>query len=203
MFPRGGARVLQVIFFLSFLQMLNLWGHDAREGFVQHRFQLEVSPQNIDLHLELNFPGQPGAQERLRMDLDSDGHISPKEEQVYLREMASAVEDRVRITVGVHRLPTLLLFYPRVNLLENRSVETFPLTIQISFFARTPSWFSTRTPVLIESTVLESHPAIHSVQVRGKGGIQVRADPIQNPVTGKETGFPFSFTLHALKTQSH
>ena len=188
---------LQMVVFLTCFQPQVLWGHDSQERFIQHRLHVEVSPQNIDLHLELSFFGDRAAQERLQMDLDSDGRISLREERAYLRELASSLHDKIRMTLVGRPLPALLLYYPHLDLVASRDVKPLPLKIEVSFFARTPSWFSPETPLTVESGILTDQPAIHTVTVRGTDGIEAKADSVRNRVTEGDRS-AFIFTIRCL-----
>ena len=200
MLQKLSRNFLQMVVFLTCLQPQALWGHDSQERFIQHRFHVEVSPQNVDLHLELSFFGDRAIQERLRMDLDSDGRISLREERAYLRELASSIHHKIRMTLVGQPLPALLLFYPHLDLVDSRHVKPLPLKIEVSFFARTPSWFSPQTPLTVESEILTDQPAIRTVTANGKDGIEATADSVQNRVTEGDRS-AFTFTIRCLKIE--
>ena len=134
------------------------------------------------------------------MDLDSDGRISLREERAYLRQLASSLHDKIRMTLAGRPLPALLLYYPHLDLVASRNVKPLPLKIEVSFFARTPSWFSPETPLTVESGILTDHPAIHTVTASGKDGIQAKADSVQNRVTEGDRS-AFIFTIRCLKIE--
>ena len=131
------------------------------------------------------------------MDLDSDGRISLREERAYLRELASSLHDKIRMTLVGRPLPALLLYYPHLDLVASRDVKPLPLKIEVSFFARTPSWFSPETPLTVESGILTDQPAIHTVTARGTDGIEAKADSVQNRVTEGDRS-AFIFTIRCL-----
>ena len=195
------AKILLPIMLLLHLHPLqNLWGHDFQERFIQHQLQVQVSPINIDLHLELGFFGDRAAQERLLMDLDSNGQINLNEESTYLRRLVLSIRNKIYVKLGKHRLPTPLLFYPKMNLIINRDVKPLPLKITVSFFARTPSPISPKIPLIIENRVFKNQPAVHNVIANGTDGMHVRLDPIQNYVI-EGTDSVFIFTIHCLTTK--
>ena len=102
--------LLPIMLFLYLYPLQNLWGHDFQERFIQHQLQVKVSPINIDFHLELGFFGDRAAQERLLMDLDSNGQINFNEESTYLRKLVLSIRNKIHVKLGKHRLPTPLLF---------------------------------------------------------------------------------------------
>ena len=200
MVQRFAKILLPIILFLYLYPLQNLWGHDFQERLIQHQLQVKVSPINIDLHLELGFFGDRAAQERLLMDLDSNGQINFNEESTYLRKLVLSIRNKIYVKLGKHRLPTTLLFYPRMNLIINRDVKPLPLKITVSFFARTPSSISPKTPLIIENRVFKTQPAVHNVTADGTDGMYVRLDQIQNYVI-EGTDSAFIFTIHCLTTK--
>lgn len=152
-----------------------LLAHHSNRHAIRHDSLLTVGSRNIDLELELTFFAASSAQERTRMDNDSDGIISEEEAAAYINQIASGVRARIRILVDEQPVDTLLLYHPELDLLGEDASQPYPHLLRLFFFARTPNWIKRGSLITVEDDFWSEAVGIHSLKAEGTDGFEVAA----------------------------
>jgi len=149
--------------------------HQSLERYVQHVATLSVSPENIDLTLEISFNAQDSLEERRAMDSNKDGTISADEKKAYLKRILDDVAQRVRLSVGEEELRLVSLYDPELDFYDSRDLEAHPHLLRVFLFARTPKSLKEGSVIALEDKLWEDKPAMLQAGVNGKDGIDLIA----------------------------
>ncbi len=147
--------------------------HQPLERYVQHVATLSVSPENIDLTLEISFNAQDSLEERRAMDSNKDGVIGADEKKGYLKHILDDAAQRVRLSVDGDELHLVSLYDPELDFYDSRDLEAHPHLLRIFLFARAPKTFKEGSVITLEDTLWESKPAMVQAGVRSKDGIEL------------------------------
>lgn len=141
--------------------------HSSLGEYVQHRYLLSVSPENIDLTVELAFNGGPARTERLTMDTDHDGVIDRDERKAWLAGWEKSGTEQIRLLCKGEAIPVLPQYEPELDLQDDRGTGEHPFVLRLSFFARTPKNLVPGDPLRVESRIKSDVPALVAVEVGG------------------------------------
>ena len=155
--------------------------HDLYTAFIQHRVQLEVGAQHIDLTLDLTFFEEWSSRERRRMDADADGRITRAEIEGYLRKHAPALAKQVRLLVGGREVPLAELYEPEVDLLGSDQAGPAHHRLRLFFFAATPSALRGTNNLEIEERLWPDAKALLTLQAEGHDGCRLEAEKLADP----------------------
>ena len=159
-----------------------VWSHDLFAAYVQHRVQLTVSAQHTDVTIELTFFEDASEHEREHLDTDGNGRVSVGEREAYLRRLAPALEERVRLKTGRGELPLTSLYSPRLDLLGNDQVGRGHHRLTLFWFAPTPEDLKSDTEFVFEDRLWPDVRALGSLEVEGKEGCRLEASPRGDPL---------------------
>lgn len=141
--------------------------HSSLGEYVQHRYLLSVSPENIDLTVELAFNGDPAQSARIAMDTNRDGVIGRDERKAWLEEWEKSDTERIRLLCEGQPIPVLLQYAPELDLQNDRGTGAHPFVLRLSYFARTPKNLVPGAPLRVESRIMTDVPALVAVEVGG------------------------------------
>lgn len=159
----------------------NTSAHDFYTAFIQHRVQLEVGAQHIDLTLDLTFFEEWSSRERRRMDADKDGRITRTEIESYLRKHAPALARQVRLLVAGREVPLAVLYEPEVDLLGSTQSGPGHHRLRLFFFAPTPSALRGADNLVIEDRLWPDAKALVTLQAEGRDGCTLEPEKLADP----------------------
>ena len=159
---RGPRQVTRLILLLLVGFTANLpratFAHDLFTAYVQHSVRLSVNASHIDLTLDLTFFEEWSAKERLAMDTDSDGRISRREMDVYVKKLAPQIAKQVKVRVAERELSLAPLYEPEIDLLGNDQTGPAHHRLRIFFFAMTPAQLHAGDQIVIEDSLWPKTP---------------------------------------------
>ena len=145
--------------------------HAVTMTYARHDLRVTVSPENIDITVELTFFEMPSLSERRRMDRDRSGVISADERGRYLAELAGRLDDAVTLTVDGRPVEVMPLYGPEIDLLDVAEVAPAHHVLRLYTFARTPAGLKADSVIVVKDMLWPNVPALRSAEVAGKKGI--------------------------------
>lgn len=139
-------------------------GHEVLQAYVQHRLQLSVQRDSLDLQVELTFFEEWSEHERRRMDGNADGRVERSEVVRYVAQLAGELGECVELTAGGIALELVELHDPEVDLLGHDQVSGGHHRLRLAWFARRPTGFVPGTEVTVIDRLWPGARAIMSVQ---------------------------------------
>ena len=155
--------------------------HDLYTKFIQHRVQVEVGAQHIDLTVDLTFFEEWSSRERRQMDADRDGRITRAEIEWYLGKNAPALAKQVKLLVSGHELPLAELYEPEVDLLGSDQAGPGHHRLRLFFFARPPVSLRANDRLVIEDRLWPDTRALVTVQAEGRDGATLEPEKLTDP----------------------
>lgn len=149
--------------------------HEQLAAFVQHRILLTVGERYIDLTLELTFFEEWSAQERRAMDTDGNGLITRSESESYLRRLAPALAQKLKLRVAGRELDLVPLYDPELDLLGNNRTGPAHHRLRLWFFGPTPATLRAGDGIVVEDRLWPQAKALGSLQVEGRDGCALEA----------------------------
>lgn len=147
--------------------------HAVYMTYLRHDVSVTVSPENIDITVELTFFEMPSLSERRRMDRDRDGSISDRERDLYLAEIGGELVDAVVLAVDGRSVDVMPLYESQIDLLDVAEVAPAHHVLRLYRFARTPSWFQTDSRVVVKDALWPNAPALRFAEAAGQDGITI------------------------------
>ncbi len=155
--------------------------HDLYTAFIQHRVQLEVGAQHIDLTLDLTFFEEWSSRERRLMDADKDGRITRAEIEWYLMKLAPALAKQVRLLVGGREVALAELYEPEVDLLGSDQAGPAHHRLRLFLFAPTPSTLGGTNGLVIDDRLWPDAKALVTLQAEGRDGCRLEPEKLADP----------------------
>jgi len=148
----------------------NLAAHEQLAACVQHRIELSVGQRYIDLTLDLMFFEEWSARERRAMDADGDGRITRSESESYLKGLAPAIAQQLRLRVAGRKLDLVALYAPELDLLGSSQTGPAHHRLRLWFFAPTPPALRPGDEIVIEDRLWPQAEAFGTLRVQGHDG---------------------------------
>jgi hypothetical protein len=145
--------------------------HAVYMTYMRHDVRVTVSPENIDITIELTFFEMPSLSERRRMDRDRSGVVSDEECDHYLAALADQLDDAVNVTVDGRAVEVMPLYEPQIDLLDVAEVAPTHHVLRLYTFARTPPGFKADSRIVVKDALWPNVPALRSAEVAGEKGI--------------------------------
>jgi hypothetical protein len=149
--------------------------HEQLAAFVQHRILLTVGERYIDLSLDLTFFEEWSAQERRAMDADGDGRITRPESESYLKKLAPALAQQLKLRVAGRELDLVPLYDPELDLLGSSQIGPAHHRLRLWFFGSTPATLRAGDEIVVEDRLWPQAKALGSLQVEGRDGYALEA----------------------------
>jgi hypothetical protein len=143
--------------------------HSVFDDYINHRIDLKIDPNNIDVTVELFFHAHRSETERVLMDVNFDGSIMPAEIREYLSLVEKQIDGGIELKADGRSLPVIGLYGPELKLHNVDSVGDHPHTLRLYFFARTPEWLEQGSLITLEDNLWQNVPASCSLSVESKG----------------------------------
>ncbi|MFA6241041.1 MAG: hypothetical protein WC655_08935 [Candidatus Hydrogenedentales bacterium] len=147
--------------------------HESLEQYVQHVAVLSVSPDNIDLTLEISFNAHDSLDERRTMDANNDGAIDSDEKNAYLKRVLEKAEKSLSLSVAGKDVRLVPLYDPELDMYDSQDLEEHPHLLRLFLFARTPKSFKAGSEIALEDRLWDSKPAMLQACVRSRDGIEL------------------------------
>ena len=144
--------------------------HEQLAAYVQHRVSLTLGERYIDLTLDLTFFEEWSAQERHAMDADGNGRITRRESESYLRKLAPALSQQLKLRVAGRELDLVPLYDPELDLLGSNQTGRTHHRLRLWFFASTPASLRAADEILIEDRLWPMAKALGTLQAEGLDG---------------------------------
>ncbi|MBX7255109.1 MAG: hypothetical protein K1Y02_02015 [Candidatus Hydrogenedentes bacterium] len=149
--------------------------HDSLERYVQHAAVVSVTPENIDITLEISFNSHDSQDERRIMDTNRDAVLSDEEKKVYLNQVLADVAKRVALRVDNEEVRLVPLYDPELDFYDSSDLEEHPHLLRIFLFARTPATLNKGSDIQLEDRLWEAKPAMLQARVKDSSGINLVA----------------------------
>jgi hypothetical protein len=134
---------------------------------------VSVSPENIDITVELTFYEMPSLSERRRMDRDLDNAISDDERAAYLKGLAEQVGKGLSLAVDGEVVDVMVLYEPELDLLGVSEVSPSHHVLRLYYFARTPIGLKADSELVVKDVLWSNLPALRSAEAVGDDGFEV------------------------------
>ena len=149
--------------------------HEQLATFVQHRIHLTVGERYIDLILDLTFFEEWSAQERRAMDADGDGRITRSESESYLKKLAPALAQQLKLRVAGRELDLVPLYDPELDLLGSSQTGPAHHRLRLWFFGSTPATLRAGDEIVVEDRLWPQAKALGTLQLEGRDGCTLEA----------------------------
>lgn len=149
------------------------FGHAEYMTFIQHRADVTVGVENIDVVIELTFFEVRSMAERRRMDANHDGRITDAERDAYAARLVDVVHGAVSMRVDGRALDVIPLYDPQVDLLGVDQIAPTHHVLRLCLFARTPAWLRAGSRIELSDGLWSRVPALRMQTGRGEDGIQI------------------------------
>ncbi len=164
---------------------LLLCAHQPFQSYIQHRVYIVVSPENIDIELELTFYNLFALAERRKIDLDADERIDPTEVDIYLKNNTDTFLHHLDLCLDNKTLELIYLFDPELDLFGDNRIAPSPFHINLTLFARNTG-FTGYSSLKLQDRIFSSYPAVLSWDAIGNNGIQINSNGIPKSWVSKE-----------------
>jgi hypothetical protein len=134
--------------------------HDTLTAVLEQRVACVLHPEAIDFEFVWNFHGDLARAERLAMDTDGDGSISPREERTYAEALLDKSELQLGLTVSGGHVDLVSYYDPDVLLGNDHQVSRKPLTLKLFCFARWPEKSLREVRLVVEDRLWSHLPAL-------------------------------------------
>jgi hypothetical protein len=184
---RRGGRTLWLVWLAVSLLLPQASAHDFFTAFIQHRISVRVTPEHIDLTVDLTFFEAWSLRERRRMDANSDGRISHIELEDYLKRFAAEWERQVRLFAGGTEVPLTALYEPEADLLGSALVGPDHHQLRLFLFGTTPADLAAGLEFTVEDRLWPDARRLTILQLEADGGTlePVRARPPEAQARGQ------------------
>lgn len=163
-------------------------GHDFFTAYVQHRAQLTVSDEFIDLTLHLTFFEEWSGRERRLMDANADSRIALKEVLEYVNTLAPQWHRQVRLLLAGQELALAPLYEPEIDLLKSDKAGPGHHQLRLFFFARTPANLRAGDEFVLENSLWPKAQALFQLEAAGRDGCQLEIEPRPDILAPDEPG---------------
>jgi len=155
--------------------------HEQLAACVQHRIHLTVGQRYIDLTLDLTFFEEWSAQERRAMDGDGNGRITRSESEAYLKRLAPALAQELKLRVAGRELDLAPLYEPELDLLGSSQTGPAHHRLRLWFFGSTPPALRAGDEIVVEDRLWPQAKALGTLQAEGRDGFALEASGPGDP----------------------
>lgn len=176
--------------------------HDVLADYTRHDLSIRVAPRDIEIEADVTFYMMYALRERHRMDANHDNVIGSQDIERYVAELRESLEDALELSIGGRHVELFSLYDPSVNLRDVRSVGAAPLSLHLTFFARTPSWLKAGDEIVIGDRLWPNLPAITDLAAEGSDGFRVLPIRDEEHIGGAAAGLRFRARCVAVPSPS-
>jgi hypothetical protein len=159
----------------------DLAAHESLAACVQHRIHLTVGQRYIDLTLDLTFFEEWSARERRAMDADGDGRITRSESESYLKRLAPALAQQLKLRVGGRAVDLVPLYEPELDLLGSSQTGPAHHRLRLWFFGSTPPALRAGDEIVVEDCLWPQAKALRTFQLEGHDGFALEMIKARDP----------------------
>lgn len=150
--------------------------HSNLSEYVQHDVHLEASKSYIDLTVQLTFFDDAAEAQRRVLDCNGDGDFSAQEREVFKKALLTDAEKALSLQVAGARVDLVPRFDPEVECAVPPGGEAhLRFEIRLHFFADLPAQPDGRAALEVNDSLFAEVPAMASLRVSAKDGIQISA----------------------------
>jgi hypothetical protein len=183
--------------------------HEPLAACIQQRIALTVGTGYLEVSVDLTFFEEWSARERRTMDTDADGRISRAELEAYVKRLAPALAQqlKLRLRAGTgagsqagREVDLLPLYAPELDLLGNRQTAPAHHRLRLWFFAPTPPGLRAGDELVVEDRLWPQAATLVTLQVEGRDGWAMEAVVSNDPgLAPARPGEARSFHLRCLQ----
>jgi hypothetical protein len=173
--------------------------HDFLTGFVQHRVELTVGLQHIDVTVQLTLFEDTSEHEREEIDSNRDGRLTREELSSYLKELEPKLAKGLGLEVDGRNLPLMALYPAEFDLLGDDRVSRGHHRLTLYYFAETPTNLTAGADITLKDWLWADTGKIGLLQTVGKDGCQLEAKGSRGGMGGQAKATePLVFKLHVV-----
>ena len=173
------ARLVFVVCVLS-IGISEAEAHDTLAGCIQHRVEVTVGAQHLDVTVQLTFFEDGSEHERGDMDSNQDGRVNRAEQSAYLKELEPVLSKAVGLRLDGQPVTLITLYPAELDLLGNDQAGRGRHQLTLHYFARTPAGLAVGAELVVEDRLWSGARALGSLQAQGKDDCRLEVIPLSD-----------------------
>ena len=174
--------------------------HDLFTAYIQHSVILTVGARYTDLEVDLTFFEEWSARERAAMDADGNGRIARSEVEAYVKKLAPALAQAVKLRVAGQEVALAPLYTPEVDLLGNHQAGPAHHRLRLFFFAPTPTPLRANDEIVVEDRLWPTAKGLGMLQAEGRDDCALETEKTRDPgLAPAQAGEARLFKVRCLK----